>query len=273
MGRVAGPMTRTVTDAAMLMDALSRPDARDFMSLPFDETEYAKNLESIDARKAENRLSARHAAAWPVHEEVHAAAAGRRESAWRCRRGGGGNASFLTPRCSTAYAASSRRARTTTSLQLAPQKQGEGAALHRGVVHLARGALHRARSHAGVHPGHGDARGRGRRLSALRHVVSPVSPILPYPAEEAAPGNDPRNALPHIAFTVPYNMSSSPRRGQLEREPRRPADRRAGDRQRFDDAGVLGLARLLERLRRRSAPGPSPRISHPTSSFHVRLLG
>src|SRR4051812_34338316 len=32
MGRVAGPMTRSVADAALLMNALARPDPRDFMS-------------------------------------------------------------------------------------------------------------------------------------------------------------------------------------------------------------------------------------------------
>src|SRR5690606_19160651 len=34
MGRCAGPMTRTVTDAALMMAVLSQPDARDHMSLP-----------------------------------------------------------------------------------------------------------------------------------------------------------------------------------------------------------------------------------------------
>ena len=33
-GRAAGPMTRTVADAALLMQVLARPDARDSMSLP-----------------------------------------------------------------------------------------------------------------------------------------------------------------------------------------------------------------------------------------------
>ena len=33
-GRVAGPMTRTVTDAALMMAELSKPDWRDTMSLP-----------------------------------------------------------------------------------------------------------------------------------------------------------------------------------------------------------------------------------------------
>jgi hypothetical protein len=41
-------------------------------------------------------------------------------------------------------------------------------------------------------------------------VLSPTSPILPYEAELPSPNNDPRNALPHIAFTVPYNMSEQP---------------------------------------------------------------
>src|SRR6185436_4036375 len=40
--------------------------------------------------------------------------------------------------------------------------------------------------------------------ATARHdfLLSPTSPILAYEAELAAPGNDARNALPHIAFTV-----------------------------------------------------------------------
>src|SRR6202030_4185052 len=34
VGRVAGPMTRIVDDAALMMSVLSRPDRRDGMSLP-----------------------------------------------------------------------------------------------------------------------------------------------------------------------------------------------------------------------------------------------
>src|ERR1700675_2213609 len=37
VGRVAGPMTRTVDDAALMMSVLSRPDRRDGMSLPAHE--------------------------------------------------------------------------------------------------------------------------------------------------------------------------------------------------------------------------------------------
>src|SRR5712671_3065758 len=41
MGRVVGPMTRTVDDAALLMKIISQPDARDFMSLPPVEIDFA----------------------------------------------------------------------------------------------------------------------------------------------------------------------------------------------------------------------------------------
>ena len=88
-------------------------------------------------------------------------------------------------------------------------------------------------------------------------VISPTSPILPYEAELAAPGNDPRNALPHIAFTVPYNMSEQP---AASINWRASADglpigvQLVG--RRFDDAGVLRLARLIEALRPAQLPWP-----------------
>ena len=39
-----GPMTRTVKDAALMMNAIARPDARDWHSLPYDAADYAKHL-------------------------------------------------------------------------------------------------------------------------------------------------------------------------------------------------------------------------------------
>jgi aspartyl-tRNA(Asn)/glutamyl-tRNA(Gln) amidotransferase subunit A len=40
----AGPMTRSVEDAAMMMNAISLPDGRDWLSLPFDKRDFVKNL-------------------------------------------------------------------------------------------------------------------------------------------------------------------------------------------------------------------------------------
>ena len=41
-GRVAGPMTRTVADAALLMQVLAQPDERDTMSLPAQAIEWSR---------------------------------------------------------------------------------------------------------------------------------------------------------------------------------------------------------------------------------------
>jgi aspartyl-tRNA(Asn)/glutamyl-tRNA(Gln) amidotransferase subunit A len=50
MGRVAGPMTRTVADAALMMRVLSQPDQRDHMSLPhqaLDRTQLACDVKRL----------------------------------------------------------------------------------------------------------------------------------------------------------------------------------------------------------------------------------
>jgi aspartyl-tRNA(Asn)/glutamyl-tRNA(Gln) amidotransferase subunit A len=45
LGRVVGPMTRTVADAALLMTALTKPDTRDYMALPYQEVDWPRVLE------------------------------------------------------------------------------------------------------------------------------------------------------------------------------------------------------------------------------------
>jgi len=88
-------------------------------------------------------------------------------------------------------------------------------------------------------------------------ILSPTSPILPYEAELPAPGNDPRNALRHIAFTVPYNMSEQP--AASINWTYSPDGLPIGVQvigKRFDDAGVLSLCLLLEQLRPAQRPWP-----------------
>src|SRR3954468_18938913 len=44
MGRVVGPMTRTVLDAALVMNQIARPDARDYMALPVSDLDFFATL-------------------------------------------------------------------------------------------------------------------------------------------------------------------------------------------------------------------------------------
>ena len=41
-----GPMSRTVADAALLLNVLSRPDVRDWLALPYDDRDYLANLDA-----------------------------------------------------------------------------------------------------------------------------------------------------------------------------------------------------------------------------------
>src|SRR5258705_3195834 len=73
MGRVAGPMTRTVEDAALGLEALARPDARDFMSLPPEARDFRGGLDAFEPKQARIGFIAEMQAGLPVHREVRAA--------------------------------------------------------------------------------------------------------------------------------------------------------------------------------------------------------
>jgi aspartyl-tRNA(Asn)/glutamyl-tRNA(Gln) amidotransferase subunit A len=47
-------------------------------------------------------------------------------------------------------------------------------------------------------------------FSKLDALLSPVNPVVSYPAEWASPTNDPARPFDHICFTVPWNMSEQP---------------------------------------------------------------
>lgn len=50
----------------------------------------------------------------------------------------------------------------------------------------------------------------GALFTRVDAVLSPVNPVVSYPAEWASPTNDPQKPFEHIAFTVPWNMSEQP---------------------------------------------------------------
>ncbi len=85
-------MTRTVTDAALLMNVLTRPDARDFMNLPFDARDYTQGLEDLDAKQLKIGVLPDMKVGLAVHGEVRAAtqavakALADPEPSWRTSR-------------------------------------------------------------------------------------------------------------------------------------------------------------------------------------------
>ena len=259
LGRVAGPMTRSVRDSAMLMSVIAGADRRDWMSLPHQPTDYAAQLEGLAARGLRIGLITDMKAGLPVDPQVSAALA----SAARALEAAGAIveplASFLTPQMLDGVCGFFE-ARSNLDISAMSAAQRESV-----LPFILEWSTWRADGFSGRDVMTAYMQIMAMREAAVRavaqfdFVLSPTAPVLAYPAEHHSPNNDPRNALAHIAFTVAYNMSEHPAasinwRASSEGLP-------IGVQiigQRFDDLGVLRLARLLETLRPAQLAWPEP---------------
>lgn len=258
-GRAAGPMTRTVADAALFMQVLSRPDARDSMSLPWQDIAWhdvdagAQRLEGLRigllleagcglavlpevraAIEAAARLFERAGAiVQPMQPFMTQGMLDGMDHFWRMR-------SYLDMKALPP----ARRAKVLPYIQ---QWGDSVAGMDGEAVFKAASQFHATRV-ATVNA-----------CSAFDYVISPTSPVPAFPAELPSPTNDPLRPLEHIGFTVPFNMSEQPAASincgytssglpiglQI-----------AG--QRFDDLGVLQVSRAFEMIRGPQRPWPQP---------------
>ncbi|MDW8469890.1 MAG: amidase [Burkholderiales bacterium] len=256
IGRVAGPMTRTVADSAALMNVLAKPDARDFMSLPYEAQDYTA-LAGFEPKGLRIGLLADMRVGLAPHPEVRAAAA----AAARALEAAGARveemASFLSAELFDGMARFFEARSYHDLCLMPPEKQAKV------LPFVVEWCSWRAREFTGrdVMAAYGCYVAlRDAAVAATRrfdYVISPVSPILPYEAELPSPTNDPRNAMPHIAFTVPWNMSEQPAASVnwTYSADGLPIGVQVIGR-RFDDLGVLRLARWLEGVRPPQRPWP-----------------
>ncbi|MED5620618.1 amidase [Ideonella sp. BN130291] len=255
-GRVAGPMTRTVADSALMMQVLSLPDWRDTMSLPWADIHWMSLERSLKGLKIgllmdggwglglDGEIAAAVQAAARVFEREGAIvepmrAFGKREHIdgmdrfWRVR-------SWLDFSALPAE----RQAKVLPYIR----------AWAEGGASVSAAQLFHGYSQMGAM--------RDAAVAACQpydFVLSPVSPVGSFPAEWAGPTNDPKRPLEHIAFTLPYNMSEQPA-----------ASINCGFTaagmpiglqivgHRHDDLGVLQVAAAYERLRSTQRPWPEP---------------
>ena len=256
MGRVVGPMTRSVKDAALLMSVIAQPDARDFMSLPDQQSGFA-TLTLLEPKRLRIGLLCDMGVGLKVHPEVRSTA----EAAAKALAAAGCEVdsmrSFLTAEMLDGVCRFFEARSHNDLMQLAAGKR------EKVLPFVAEWCSWRAARFSGR-----DVMQAYTLIMAMREaavaasqafdfILSPTSPILPYEAELAAPGNDPQDALPHIAFTVPYNMSEQPAASinwSYSADGLPIGVQVIG--QRFDDVGVLRLCALLETLRPRQRPWP-----------------
>ncbi len=257
-GRVAGPMTRSVADSAALLAVLSQADARDTMSLPWQDIAWGQLDRDVRGLKiglmmdagwgfgvepevaaAVNSAARAFEAAGAVVESIPAfmnrAMAEGMDQFWRCRAWMDISA-LPDPRRARVLPFIHEWARGGAGLS--------GEQVFRGYSQM--GAMREAAVAA---------------CARFDYVLSPTAPMPAYAAELPCPTNDPTRPFEHIAFTLPFNMSEQPA-----------ASINCGYTasglpiglqiigKRFDDLGVLQVARAWEQLR--PAQRPWPQVAH-----------
>ncbi|RQO83747.1 amidase [Acidovorax sp. FJL06] len=261
-GRAAGPMTRTVADAALMMQVLSQPDARDSMSLPAQDIAWgqfnklAERARSLQGLKIGLLLDA--GCGLPVEPEVKAAI----EHAARLMESAGATIVPMQPFMAQAMLDGMDhfwRMRSHTDLQALP------AARRDKVLPYIRAWADSAAGLSGTevfnasHQFHLTRVNTVKACSAFDYVISPVAPMPAFQAELPSPTNDPLRPLEHIGFTVPFNMSEQPAASVncgYTRSGLPIGLQIAGAR--FDDLGVLQVAHAFELIREPQRAWPQP---------------
>jgi aspartyl-tRNA(Asn)/glutamyl-tRNA(Gln) amidotransferase subunit A len=255
VGRVAGPMTRTVDDAALMMSVLSRPDRRDGMSLPPGSI----NWKTLD--KSPRKLRIGLMLDLGVGQALEQAV---RDVAVKAAKVFEAAGAVITevPGVLTREMLEGLdnfwRARMWDDLsRLTADERGKA------LPYICKWAEAGAKL-SGVEVIRGFNATMAIRAAAaklfydLDYVISPVSPVVKFAAELAAPLNDPDKPFEHIAYTVPWNMSENPAisiNGGYDEQGFPIGVQIIG--RRFDDLGVLGMAKAFESVRGPQRPWPT----------------
>jgi Asp-tRNA(Asn)/Glu-tRNA(Gln) amidotransferase A subunit family amidase len=249
-GRAAGPMTRSVMDAAMMMGVLSQPDPRDSMSLPPNDIAW-DDAEATIAKVRGLRIGLLLDAGCGLNVDPQVHHAVLRAAKILDEAGAIVEAMepFLT-RTMLDGMDFAWRMRSHLDLQTLPADK------RASVLPYIQAWADSAQSLSGRQVYEATSQFHNTRIATTRstnpydYVISPTSPVVAFDAELPSPTNDPLRPLEHIAFTVPFNMSEQPAAsincGYTQEG--LPIGLQISGR-RFDDLGVLQLCRAFELLR------------------------
>lgn len=243
LGRCAGPLARRVADLRWAMEAIGRPDVRDYSQLPPYEGGY----------EAEFHVEGAHVAVLAdagCGEAVDADVAAVVRHAVDVLADAGAQVEAITPFMDDGLLADVDRFWRVRSwvdyaaLEVADQRKvlpyiaewcRRGADVSGAEVLRCYQQIQRMRECTIA------------ATAAYDFVISPVAPMAAFPAEWPMPFNDPAIPMQHIGFTVPYNMSEQPAvsvHAGFTGDGRTVGVQLAG--RRFDDAGTLAMAAWLE---------------------------
>src|SRR3954451_6318438 len=254
-GRVAGPLTRTVADAARAMAVISQADARDHMSLPPQPLawdEFAEEVTGVRIGLVRNA-----GAGLPIDPEITDAVASAAAALDRA----GAHVEPVEPLITEEMISGLDRFWRMRSyrdwIRLPSERRGR-------VLAYLRAWMEPAAGFTGTEVFDGfsqmDAMSIAVRdaIGELDVLLSPGAPVPASGAELPSPAGDPARALEHIAFTVPFNMSGHPAISVpwTTTSDGRPIGVQLVGR-RFADLVVLRLAASCEALRPPLPPWPA----------------
>ncbi|RBP00927.1 aspartyl-tRNA(Asn)/glutamyl-tRNA(Gln) amidotransferase subunit A [Roseiarcus fermentans] len=257
IGRVAGPITRDVADAALMMATLALPDARDYTSLEARALDWAIRPASLMGLTVGLLTEAGCGA--PPSDEVRAAV----ERAARDFAAAGARVEAVAPFLTQEMLDGLDhfwRTRALIDLDLlSPDKRA-------AVLPFIREWAESADGFSGQHVFRGFSQIPAMQQAAARAterfdvVLTPTAPMTAFPAEWASPSRDPLDPFPHIGFTVAFNMSGQPALSipcGFSGEGLPIGLQIVG--RRFDDVRLLSVARAYEAIRSAEIrPWPEP---------------
>ena len=254
--RVAGPLTRTVADAARAMAILSRPDDADYMSLPPQDLDWDDLEMHVPGTRIALALDA--GAGMAVDDEV----AGAVRAAAETLEDAGAHIEPIGPLITDAMLAGLDRfwrMRSLRDLRALPPENQE-----RMLPYL-RDWMQAAADRTGM-----ELFGDFSQMEAISiaardaidgfdYILSPVAPVATFSADLPSPSADPARGLEHIAFTVTFSISGHPAIGVpwTTAADGRPIGIQLVGR-RFADVPVLALGAACERLRPELPAWPAP---------------
>ena len=255
-GRVAGPMTRDAADAALMMATLALPDVRDYASLKYEKLDWAVEPATLKGLRVGLLLDAGCGA--PPTRQVRAAV----ERAARDFEAAGAHVEPLAPFLTQDMLDGLDRFWRTRALSdisaLTPERRA-------AVLPFIREWAESAAGFSGLEVFRGFDRIPEMRKAAIAatvkfdYVLSPTAPTTAFPAEWASPSQDPLHPFPQVGFTVAFNMSEQPAASincDYDADGLPIGLQIIG--RRFDDLGVLSVARAYEAIRGEQRPWPEP---------------
>jgi aspartyl-tRNA(Asn)/glutamyl-tRNA(Gln) amidotransferase subunit A len=257
IGRIAGPLTRSVADTALMMATLAQPDARDYMSLPPERLDW--QIEPARLAGLRIGLLAEAGCGYPASAATRAAI----ERAAADFAAAGAIVEPLKPFLTQDMLDGLDRfwrMRAFSDFRAMPQERRQK------ILPFIRAWGESAAGFDGETVFHGFSQTLNMHKAAVAAtlpfdvVIAPTAPITAFAAELASPSDDPLDPFPHIGFTVAFNMSEQPALsincGYSDEG--LPIGMQIIGR-RFDDLGVLRVAAAFEAMRLGTArPWPEP---------------